>query len=507
MKKSIRIKLFLGICLLVFCFVTLSWILNKQYLEGYYFTQKKATLVENWKDIDAKYTGEPEEIVIDLERLENTSNMNIIIYGNDMRIKYSSLTKAIRLQLFKERAAANNNPNRINQGLTPNANKLPRNNVLKKELSNTKYFFQMQSDPDLKIEFLMFVSLLNNGDILVMRTPLVSIAESVDIASRFMFYSGIIIMTFGSIWALIFANKFTKPILELNSVALYMSNLDFTKKCSIYSEDEIGELGKSINYLSYQLDSAITELNEKNQRLTGEIEKERKIDQMRKEFISSVSHELKTPISLVQGYAEGLKINVVEDEENKNYYCDVIIDEANKMDKLVRDLLNLSQIESGFFKLERCNFDISLLVEQVLHKYQGILEKKGINLKVDENEDVQVNGDVIRVEQILVNYLNNALNHVDEQKIIRVCVNKSSEDQDKIRVSVFNSGKQIPEESLDKIWTSFYKVDKARTRKYGGYGIGLSVVKAIQELHHNGFGVVNVENGVMFWFDLDKVKL
>ncbi|MDF2880387.1 MAG: integral rane sensor signal transduction histidine kinase [Clostridiaceae bacterium] len=281
-----------------------------------------------------------------------------------------------------------------------------------------------------------------------------------------------------------------------------MTELNFTEKYSVESEDEIGELGKSINSLSQQLDMSINELKEKNQKLSEDIEKERKLDEMRKEFIANVSHELKTPISLIQGYSEGLKVNVVDSEEDKNFYCDVIISEAMKMNKLVKSLLNLSLIDSGNLKLDKTKFNISSLLESTINKFMPIFNEKQIKLYVNAKEKVFVNADILWIEQVLVNYINNALNHVDNNLEIRINIENTN---DKVRVKVFNTGKQIPEELCDKIWDSFYKVDKARTRAYGGTGLGLSIVAGIQKLHSNTYGVINMKNGVEFWFDLDKV--
>ncbi len=109
--------------------------------------------------------------------------------------------------------------------------------------------------------------------------------------------------------------------------------------------------------------------------------------------------------------------------------------------------------------------------------------------------------DNIRIEQILVNFINNAIDHVDNNNIIKISI---YDNNDNIGVSIFNSGKSISKDDIDKIWTSFYKADKARTREYGGYGLGLSIVRAIQEIHNNEYGVLNVENGVKFWFNVDK---
>jgi len=180
------------------------------------------------------------------------------------------------------------------------------------------------------------------------------------------------------------------------------------------------------------------------------------------------------------------------------------MNETEKMNKLVKDLLNLSQIESGYFHIEKTEFNITSLIEYVLNKYKSIFAEKNIEIQFDLGESYIVTEDMVRIEQILTNYINNAINYVDSNRIIKISkkVNKN-----KIKISVFNSGKHIPEESLEKIWNSFYKVDKARTRAYGGYGLGLSIVKAIQDLQNNAYGVENIEGGVIFWFEVDRIGL
>lgn len=452
--------------------------------------------------VNSVYMGDPAEIAIELERIENTIGTSITIYDQNLRVRYSSFSRILNQKPFERRPPEGQNQSNGMGGFFKHPNRLP-NYLGKIENIPEEGLFHIRKDIELKVDFLEYFSKLDTNEIILLRVPLISIFESVNIAKDFSILVGIAIVVLGGIWAYVFSKKFTNPILHLNHIAENMSNLDFSKKCMIEGEDEIGELGKSINHLSEQLDSTICELNDKNARLTIEIEKERKIDEMRKQFISNVSHELKTPIALIQGYAEGLRYNIVEDEENKNFYCEVIIDEAHKMNRLVKDLLNLSQYESGFFQLEKSTFDISSLINQVANKYRGILEKNEINLWVRLEKEILVNADVIRIEQILINYLNNALNHVDEKKEIKIDM---VELKDKVRISVFNSGKHIPHEDLDNIWMSFYKVDQARTREYGGYGLGLSIVKAIQGLHHNKFGVSNEEEGVLFWFEVDRIE-
>lgn len=476
----------MGICGLVLFFVLLSGLLNTKYLEEYYLNKKKNLLIDIGKRINESYMGNPEDIVLELERIERTAGVMIFIVNKDEGIKYGSTARILNQIPFQRKPPV-----------------LPKINfrfINRKDIDKMNNF-QYQNDPELKIDYLNYIATLNSREILILRVPLAAISENVDVTNDFMLFTGLIIIIIGSILAFVFSKKFTKPILELNKIAQHMANLDFTKKCSIQNEDEVGELGKSINHLSLQLDNAITELNAENRKLILEIEEERKIDEMRKEFISSVSHELKTPIALIQGFAEGLRDNVNDEEESRNYYCDVIIDEAGKMDGMVKELLNLSQFESGFLKLTREDFDICSLVQEVLTKYNVIFTEKGIRLDDAHQERTIVNGDILRIEQVLVNYINNALNHVDSNKLLKVSITQG---QDKIRVSVFNTGRHIPTEALDKIWTSFYKVDAARTRDYGGYGLGLSIVRAIQNLHNNSYGVENIEGGVLFWFDIDK---
>ena len=222
---------------------------------------------------------------------------------------------------------------------------------------------------------------------------------------------------------------------------------------------------------------------------------------MRKEFLSNVSHELKTPIALIQGYAEGLKECINDDAESREFYCDVIMDESAKMNNMVKKLLTLNHLEFGNDQAAMERFDLTDLVRGVVQSAQLLADQKGAQISFPQSEPVYVWGDEFKVEEVVTNYVSNALNHVDGEMKIEV---KMMRRENHVRLSVFNTGKPIPEEELDKIWIKFYKVDKARTREYGGSGIGLSIVKAIMESMHQKFGVVNYDNGVEFWFELEE---
>jgi two-component system, OmpR family, sensor histidine kinase VanS len=485
MKKSIRSRLFISISLLLLFFIFLLWILNNQYLSQYYIKQKKDSLIKNAKSINQIITSNTDDILLNLDIAANMTGSNIEIRNDENLVIYSTARR----------------PGHIQRDMNPRPDlPQPKDNIAKYTVGG--YTFETQYDSQLKIDFLALVTKLSNGYLLAIRVPLISIDESVKIANSFIIFTGIIILFLGSVWTFLFSRRFTKPILELNSIARKIAKLDFSEKCIVSRNDELGQLGESINHLSGELSFAITELNIKNQRLEEDIDKERKIDEMRKEFISSVSHELRTPISVIQGYAEGLISNVAESEEDRRFYCDVIMKETGKMNKLVKDLLDISQIESGYFKLEKTEFELLSLLQYIVDKNRTVFLEKKVNLEFEDKGELMVYGDMIRIEQVLTNLLSNAMNHLDDKKIIRIELKALN---NKIRVILYNSGKHIPEESLDKIWQSFYKVDKARTRAYGGYGLGLSIVKAIQELHNNAFGVENIEGGVSFWFDIDSI--
>ena len=333
-----------------------------------------------------------------------------------------------------------------------------------------------------------------------MTTPLASIRESVDLSNRFLAYVGIAALVLGSVIIYFVSKTVTSPVLKLSEIAERMSNLDFDAKYEGHSQDEIGVLGNSVNVLSDRLKDAIGELKSANNQLQKDIEQKVQIDEMRKEFIANVSHELKTPIALIQGYAEGLTEGIAEDPDSRDYYCGVILDEANKMNKMVRQLLTLTALEFGNDQVSVERFDLVELIQGVLSSAGILIQQKEAKVEFQSDHPVYVWADEFKIEEVVTNYVSNALNHLDGDKRIWIRIEELG---DHVKVTVGNNGEHIPEADLPNIWTKFYKVDKARTRAYGGSGIGLSIVKAIMDSHHREYGVENVDNGVEFWFTLD----
>ena len=285
-----------------------------------------------------------------------------------------------------------------------------------------------------------------------------------------------------------------------------MAKLDFSQKYRIKdTNDEINELGKNINTMSNKLETVINQLRDNNIELEKDIEEKSKIDEMRKQFISDVSHELKTPIALIQGYAEGLVENVTTDDESRKFYAEVILDESNKMDKLVKQLLELMKLEYGKREFNNEKFDLRELVNEVIRKCDVMIKEKGIKVNLNVKEPIYVFADEFYIDQVVTNYFTNAIKHAEEvngEKEINIYIEKIK-DKKKIRLYVYNTGENIKEEDLERIWKRFYKVDSSRNREDGGTGIGLALVKAIMNNYQNEYGVHNKEDGVEFYFDLD----
>lgn len=342
----------------------------------------------------------------------------------------------------------------------------------------------------------------DNQTLFIMSMPIASVRESVALSNRFVTYVGLVVLLFGGVLMYFATNRVTKPIMELSRLSERMSQLDFDVSYEDDADDEMGVLGRSMNTLSGKLKETIEALRQANIQLQHDIEEKIKIDEMRKEFVANVSHELKTPIALIQGYAEGLSEGMCEDEESRNYYCEVIMDEAAKMNKMVKQLLNLSALESGNDTPLMSTFDINALIRDFITSAGILIQQNDAHVEFVPTEPLYVRADEFKIEEVLTNYFNNAMNHLDGERRIRIRTERLGE---RIKVCVFNNGNSIPEEDIPNLWSKFYKVDKARTRAYGGSGIGLSIVKAIIEAHHQECGVENKEDGVEFWFTLEPI--
>jgi signal transduction histidine kinase len=364
------------------------------------------------------------------------------------------------------------------------------------------YTLQIDVDRNTGRQYLEMWGIVGGGNLVLVRSTMESIKDNVTISNTFMMYVAVIAIIIGAVLILYISKKLTDPIRKLTFISDQMKKLNFEAKytSSDLYKNETDVLGQNMNELSETLETTIKELKNANIDLKKDIARKEQIDEMRKEFLSNVSHELKTPIALIQGYAEGLKEGINDDEESRNFYCEVIMDEASKMNTMVKKLLTLNQLEFGSDNSNMERFNIVELIQNYIKSASVLAKQKEVTIKFEEYPPIFVWGDEFKIEEVLQNYYSNALNHISGDKIIEI---KIVEKDGHVRVSVFNTGDPIPEESIGKIWDKFYKVDKARTREYGGSGVGLSIVKAIMESMGQSYGVINYDNGVEFYFELE----
>lgn len=324
------------------------------------------------------------------------------------------------------------------------------------------------------------------------------VGEAVDVLRDYYFYAFLVALLFIAVMALLFSKIISQPLIKMTQVATRMASLDFSEEIPVKSMDEFGSMAISLNRLSKNLGTSLNELKIANEQLQHDIEKEKLLEVMRKEFVASISHELKTPLGIMKGFAEGVKDNIAE--HKIKHYIDVILDEIDNMDELVLDLLDLAKLESKSCKLDVECFPIMDLIYNVKDRLIQSINEKKIKLKLEnEREDIKVFGDVRRLEQVLTNILTNAIRHSEYEGFIQINVQQI---QNSVCISVENSGKQIEDDDLKLIWDRFYRAEKSRDRKTGGTGLGLSIVKNILEMHGSGFGVENTKHGVRFYFTL-----
>ncbi len=370
------------------------------------------------------------------------------------------------------------------------------------ESENVKKRIDTKHDSDIEC----FGFLSDNQTAFFLTIPVGSIKESIDLFNRVLIILSIISIVCGSVAIFIISSNMTKPLLELSEISKKMSHLQFENKYEVKTNDEIGVLGSSINDLSQKLEKAIKELKNANIQLKSDLAKKEELDIMRQEFVANVSHELKTPIALIRGYAEGLENkDIINNNENRDYYISVIKDETDRMNNMVHELLSLSSLERGMEELDIERINLFELVKGVANSFDLKLKEKEIKLEINIDDDIYVWADGFKLEEVVRNYLSNAINHIDENKYIKIFAKNYEES--KIKLIVFNSGNQLNDDEKLKIWDQFYKVDKARTRDYGGTGLGLSIVKAIAEKHFTICGCENITinnlKGMSFFFVLN----
>ncbi|MBE6813857.1 MAG: HAMP domain-containing histidine kinase [Ruminococcaceae bacterium] len=472
-KLGIRFRVFLEVGAIFVVSLIALIVVNSQLLDNVYLWNEELSLKQMAQESE-EHIGDYQSL---LREFEVKNGVSIDLYDNNDNYVYEG------------------------SGRFVSGNKLI---VVSRAENEDGSYFNILQEENSSTQYILYGKDFSNGYHIEITSQKDVIQENASIATRVTTLIAVVAMLLALIYISGYAKRFTKPIIKITETANKMSNLDFSQKCEINSKDEIGILADSINKLSASLDTALTELKTTNEQLVSDIEKERKLEKMRQDFVSSASHELKTPIAIIRGYAEGLKINVSEEDTAMQEYCDIIMNEADKMNSLVLSLLEASLYSSGMKTLNKEDFELNEFIKEYMKAAKPIFEEKEINAKfIDPETKLMVFADKSQIERVLSNYISNACSHTKNEKEIIVSVEDSGE---KYKVSVYNSGSFIDDKDKDNIFNSFYRADKAHSRKEGRFGLGLSIVKSIMDMHKCECGFTNKENGVEFWFQIEKAK-
>ena len=441
-------------------------------------------------DISNAY--ETDEFNETLGDVEKRFDSNIEIYAEDGRFIYSTAAMTGPLPLDLSKAPTVEEKYKLTYQTVDG----------KISAGNRGFLLRTYTSTHLDIQFLDMYSYLPGGERVEICMQVSQISNTGKLYFIISFVTVMTAMALALVFIMLYIRRFTRPIKRICVTTDRMARLDFSEKCPETNLVEMSQLSESINQLSDSLDTALTDLKQKNEKLQEDIENERTIDNLRQTFISGISHELKTPIAIIQGYAEGAKMFYqTGNTETADAYCDTIMEEATRMNNMILKLLEITKYDSGAYEPVREDFSLRMLVQEWYDRNEAILTEKNVTAVNRIPEELWGNGDCVILDSVVNNYLSNALSHVDGERRIEAY---AEEINGKYRVYIFNTGQQIAKKDIENIWTSFYRADKSLSRSQGRFGLGLAIVASIQKLHGELYGVENQEDGVRFWFDVRK---
>lgn len=482
LKNKLWFNLFLRITAIFAVFVTVLTIANATLLPTFYRYNQKNLLISQIRRLSRIDLNDTSSVSDMLSEFSDKYGFDTEIYTKNGKILYTTHGS----QMLDFLIIGHDNFSMSHEELV----------ATKRQIFADGTVFEQAHRHFDKESFMLCRKEISNGIFAEIRIRIELIKSSARTAGEFISFAAVICFAVSLLWIFLYARRFSKPLAQMNETTKQMAGLQFERKISVKGDDEIAQLAISINVMSDSLYNALEELKAANLKLQNEIELERQLDTMRKAFVANVSHELKTPIAIIKGYAEGLKLNV--NSASKNEYCDTIIDETERMNSLVLSILELSRYESGQIGLNKENFDISALSSEMLQK---IFKEKDIETENLIPENTRIFADKEQIRQVMVAYLENALSHIKEGGKVTV---KAEEKSDKIRVLVHNTGSRVEEEIMPYIWQSFYRGDTSHKREEGRFGLGLSIVAAIMKMHGEDYGVYNTDDGICFWFEVPK---
>ena len=294
--------------------------------------------------------------------------------------------------------------------------------------------------------------------------------------------------------SIVYSHYVTRPVLRISRVSKRMAELDFSWRCEENRTDELGTLAHSLNEMSQKLSASITDLKCANEKLQADIERERALEQAQLDFFSAVSHELKTPITVIKGQTEGMILNV-GDYQDRNKYLVRSLEIINTMENMVQEILTVSRMKSSKVGLKKETIQFSDILKQEYALFEDLIIQKDIDWNENISSDLSVIGDKALIQKVINNLISNAISYSPEGSTIYLT---AFAEDGAVQFLLENTGVHIPDSEIPKLFDAFYRVEHSRNKKTGGSGLGLYIVKTILEQHQAEYSIINTERGVLF---------
>ena len=436
------------------------------FLQTFYSNMKKREIIKLSNQIEETfYEYNLEDVNIIMDRLSFKNNANILILTTDGNILYNSNSRII----YQD--------NRIEKYAT-----IPSEKILEDILNKKAIKYTIKLDK-IKSDIFIYGKLIDDDKCLIISTSIDPIDATANVLRHQLLYIIILSLAISSIISIFISKKIAKPIIDINENAKKMAKGNYDVEFKGADYDEINNLSDTLNYTAKQL---------------------KKTDSIRKELIANISHDLKTPLTMIKAYSEMIKDLYINDKDKINENIDIIINEADRLTNLVNDMMDLSKLESNNIQLQIEEFDIVESTNNIVNSFKALQENSEFEIKIESPNNLLVNADKTGIERVIYNLISNAINYSEENKQILI---KIEDRHNEITYSVIDKGKGIEKNDLPYIWNRYYRADKGYERDSKGTGLGLAIVKNILELHKSQYGVDSkLGEGSKFWFKLYKTK-
>lgn len=483
-KWSIRWQLFAYLALLMGVLLVILWLFQVVFLESFYRNIKKNEVIEIGKIIEENFDNPSRNKVMDnlAERRDVcivvTNAVGRIIYSSPYLLREQSILNLNPIQYYYLGLVAQEAGGEVLYWDNENKWKNPFDNV-PSSLNGNKINIRNNKD-----NAVILTKIINQGGadyIVMVNAVVVPVDATVGTIRKQLLYVTAIMLVVAFLLSLFIAKKIADPIIEINDSAKALATPNPNEETLLFNGagyKEISELSETLNCVSLEL---------------------AKTEALRRELIANVSHDLRTPLTLICGYAEMMRDLP---GENNPENTQVIIDEATRLTALVNDMLDLSKIQTRSQQLDIKSYNLTAHIQETMNRYVALTEKEGYHITFEYDQEVKVYADALKISQVVYNLINNAINYTGADKKVAV---KQKIVNNKVRIEVIDTGGGIAEENLPYIWDRYYKVDKTHKRASIGTGLGLSIVRNILEAHHATYGVHSeLHKGSTFWFEIER---